>query len=782
MGDYKKSVYEDDKIVHIADDVEKLQKKPGMYIGYIGEKGALHLVKELVQNCIDECKNHKSPGNKISIIFNEKENYITASDNGRGISFDDVEIISTTLQSGSKFDRDDEFDSAGENGIGLTAVNALSERMQYTIYRQISDTKSQMGIFEFEDGIYKGRTIEDVKGTKHGTTVGFKPSKKFLGKCNINTDDLIDWVKKISYLVPQKHVMTLTVEPKGKSSLKEFKFKHKNGFGDYLELLSEEQLVGPIRITGVIEGEEPISVDLVFSYNPKSTEETFDSFANYTNTTEAGVHVNAARFAITTCMSRLANELLTDTEKKRFEITNEDAKSGLVAALCIGCRKPGFTGQIKAKVGNDDLYKPIRSFVFTALMKYMRDNPAVTSKIANHLKKVARSRIQITKIRKSDIEAFDTFTAATMNNFSDANGDGSYRELYLGEGGSAKGSIDQAKDPRFQAVLALRGLTANSFKMSIADIMKNAEFSTLIKVSGMGIGPYFNLKKSRYKKYIVATDADIDGSNITSSISAFMLIHWRPVVEAGMFYKALPPLYKIDDGNGGYKYLRSRMELFEAKIENYVKYLDIRDSAGRIMSDKEAYEFFINNKTYPDVLKELYTYFYTSPDVLEYLVRFSKREDLAKFLAKKCPELVIDGDIVKGGYKGVYQFIPVDETFLRKTARLRELFELNERGMFYDVRPKGTKKWEETLTIGQVFDRASRFDNRIIARWKGLGTISPDIFWETVLNPSKRKLLRLTVRDIEEDLQQMRILHGAIPKLRRTVLESYKLDKDDIDN
>lgn len=774
----KQSVYKDDVIVHIDDDIEKIRTKTGMYISYLGTKGALHLVHELVQNNIDEVMNPESPGTTVSVYFDEARNFLSSADDGRGIAFDQVEIISTKIQSGSKFDRSAFDDSAGENGVGLTAVNALSEMLQYTIYRHVDTNACQKGIFRFNEGKLERSEITDEKGEKHGTTFGFIPSKQILGKCQIDKDALYEWVRDMSYLIPHKYKLELTILPKKKEIEQSWTFKHKNGFADYLEVLTGTLLTQPIYIKTRKDG---VDIEMVFSYDPKQTQENVASFANYTKTVDGGVHVKSSRAAISRTLTRLVNDMLSDAEKKKFEIIGEDCWTGLVMAINIGCRRPGFTGQTKEKCGNDELYRPISAGVQGALQAYFKENTRELEKIASYLKTIAKSRIKIATIRKSDVAAFDTFTAATMANFSDANGD-TYRELYIGEGLSAKGSIDKAKDPRYQAVLALRGLTANSLKMDPSALMKNAEFATLIKVSGMGIGQYFDLKKSRYKKYIIATDADIDGSNITSSISTFFLTHWRPVVEAGMLYKALTPLYKIKDGKN-YRFVVSKAELFNAKLENYVKQVRLRDpETGHKLSKEERHAFFTENKMYPDILQDLYTSFYTHPDIIEFCVYHRNSKKLEAEVNKAFKELTVEDGVIKGSYAGAFQFLPIDDYFDMKTQKLREAIDGNNGGvLYYDYSEDKGETWEKGLSIGQIFSRVRKFDNEIIARWKGLGSIESDTFWETVLDPMRRTLVQLTIGDLEEDVRRMRVLHGDEPKLRRDLLQAYKLDKDDLD-
>ena len=777
------SVFQDDVINYIEDDVEKIRTKTGMYIPYKGPDGALHLVHEIVDNAKDEINSPLSPGDTIDVIYDENQNLIEVIDNGRGMPFDYVEMVSTKIQSGSKFDRDNGDDSAGENGVGLTAVNALSHILKYTIYRQISDEKSQKGVFEFHEGKLVDKKITEVKGAKHGTRVMIIPSTEILGECVIDPDALMTWLEKLSVIMGKKETMKVTVFRKGSETPVVKKYKRKNGVVDYMDVLSEEQLVKPICIKGE---KDDIKVQVAFTYNPRRNEETVDSFVNRINTIDGGCHVDAARFAIAGVLSKLGNEALTDNEKKKFKITNDDCKVGLVMIVVMSCRYPGFAGQQKEKCGNKELFKPVRAIVYSQVLRFFKDNPKELQRIITYLKRVARSRLEVNKIRKSDIDAFDSFEASTIASYSNATQDGPENEIYLNEGLSAKGSILKSRDPRFQAVLAMRGVPPNVLYMSPAEVMQSAEFGTLIRASGMGIGKDLDIRKSKFKRYIITTDADIDGINITSGLSCFFVVHWRPVVEAGMLYKALTPLYKIEDENKVTKYLVSKAQLFEEKVKNYVKLIQIRDKDGHVLTKSEMEKFFINNKNYLDILKELYTYEYVHPDIIEFVIRFAREKGFEKRLYSTFPEIKLTKDtnwMLSGSYKNVYQFLSIDEMFFQKAEPLNQLINEVDRGeMYFDYKDKDSDTWQKQCSIGNIMKNLTKYDPKIKERWKGLGAVPPSIFWDVVMNPAKRTLIRLTTKDIEDDLRKMRILHGSDPELRRMLLQAYKLDKDDIDN
>lgn len=781
------SVFKDDNISYIEDDVEKIRTKPGMYVPYRFSAGSMHLSRECIDNAIDESYNDESPSDTIEVMFDENTNTLDVSDNGRGIPFDMVELISTKIQSGSKFYRDNGDNSAGENGVGLTAVNALSHMLKYTIYRQVSSDEYQKGVFEFSEGKLVSKKISRPKqGVKHGTHVTFIPSEEVLGKCNIDPDALLDYLDKLSYILKSGLTLKATIFKVGVDNPITRKYKRKNGIVDYIDEMSHHPLIKPVFIKGDQKDEnDDVRVKVAFTYDTNMGDEKIDSFVNRINTIDGGQHVNAARFAIAGVLTKLANDALSDVEKKKFEITSEDCRVGFCMVVVMSCRRPGFVGQQKEKCGNKELYKPVRAIVYREVLDYFKNNPKDLQKVVTFLKKIAKSRLEITKIRKSDVATFDTFTASTMDTFNDATKDSPENEIYINEGLSAKGSILKARDPRYQAVLAMRGVPANVISMNPAQVLKSAEFATLVRASGMGIGKDFDLSKSRYKRYIITTDADIDAINITSGVSCFFLFHWRPVVEAGMLYKALTPLYKIEDGHNKFKYLVSKVQLYEEKIKNYVKLVQIKAVDGHIMTKTEMTNFFNNNKDYLDLLKELYTYEYVNPDLIEFVLRYHDAEDFEMRLKEKFPEMKIAGDtnmMLSGSYHGVYQFLSVDERFFRKAEKLNQLINEVDKGeIYFDYKDKDSDTWHHWCSIGNILKNLSKYDPVIKARWKGLGSLSPDVFWDTVMNPLKRTMIRLTTTDIEEDLRKMRILHGNEPELRRMLLQNYKLDKDDID-
>lgn len=782
----EKSIFKDDVFSHIEDDVEKIRRKTGMYVPYSGADCAMHLVQELIDNVFDENNNPESPGDSCEVLFDENQNLIEVADNGRGLPFEQVVMVCTKIQSGSKFDRDNGDNSAGENGVGLTAINALSHYLKFTIHRQISEDESEKGVFEFSEGKFLGEKITESKKIKHGTRITMIPSEEILGSCKIDPDILLEWLQKLSYITEDIPIH-VTIIRKGSDEPEKYKFKHKNGIVEYIETLAENMLFKPIVLEASSKADEIGSVQVAFTFDSSKLEETGDSFVNRINTIEGGQHVLGARLAIGTVLSKAVNDSLSPTDKKKFEVTYDDCRSGLVMVVNLSCRYPGYVGQQKEKCGNKALFTPIRSMIGKQLSEYLEAHPKTLAKIVGYLKKVAKSRLDVVKLRKSDMNGIDSFKSNKMANFSDATEDSDYNELYLIEGLSAKGSIMKARDPRFQAALSFKGVTANALFMSPAQIMQNPEYATLVKVSGLGIGKNFDIRKSRYKRYIISTDADIDGWKISSGIASFFLFHWPEVVDAGMLYVALTPLYMIDRGNGNYDYLVSKSALFEEKVKSYIKKAQIRTRSGHIMTPKEMGDFLIRNKNYEDILKELYTHEFVHPDIIEFIVGRMNGDDPIQDFRATFPEMKVETQnehdtIFHGSYKGVYQFLMHDNIFEDKAEKLVDAYQLNGGHIYFDYKDNDSDTWVENISLGAILRNLRKYDLEIKHRWKGLGSIPPKIFWDIVMNPAKRSLIQLTVSDIERDMEMMRILHGPDASLRRDLLQSYKLDKDDIDS
>lgn len=785
--------FQDDKIKTIKNDIERVRARASMYISYLGERGALHLVKEVVNNAVDEASSDKSPCDTIDIIFNEKDNQVTVIDNGRGIPFDKVSEVCTILHSGSNLTKANETEfvsqKAGENGVGLTAVNALSEHLTFIIYRE-----GKKGTFQFADVDGKddegkpakvrklvSEVYEDDPSNQHGTAVIFKPSETWLGKCNIDEKALYDWVDMISYFTDPKLSINYTYIKKGKEVPKSKRLFHKNGPLDLLNIDLQEPVLSD---TQIFKSDIP-NLLFLFNYDEKdSTDFTHvKSFCNWVNTIDHGVHVNAFKAGFCTAISRIIPNYMTETEKKKYPITYEDIRQGLHAIIFTFVNKPLFTGQTKEKVGNEEIFGPIKDMVFESIFEYLTANPGEAKKICNYVKKNAKARLEVSKIRKSDYKRLDTFEEATLNGYSPASGNG-YKELFIVEGDSAKGHVVGFRDPSSQAVFKIKGNPKNSYGVTVSKILENDELKTLTRIIGAGIGKDFNIKKCNFDKIIILVDSDIDGYNMTSLLCTFFLTFMPEIVEQGRLYKALAPLYVLKDASN--PYILSKVDYYRLFAKNVVKQVTLVDEKGHELTDKELSQLIEANQDYLSELEPLAQYIFCNPQLIEHLLlhKDTPKSKLNTMLRKKFPELSFDesSDYITGAIDGVYQDLLLDKSFYSRATRLIHLIhDVNHSNIYYTM-----KVGDKTIpvSIGSFFDYVKRYMPVVDKRIKGLGELKGEILWETTLNPKKRTLTQFTLDSLDVELGVVKILHGDKPELRKDFMleNESKFNRDILDN
>ena len=771
--------FKDDDIRVIEDDLERLRERTTVYISYKGDKGALHLCKELINNAIDEAMSPKSPCKNIQIVFNEKENRLTVSDDGRGIPFQHIIDVVTKLQSSSNFGKTKEGAEvslkAGENGIGLTATNALSEFLTIIVTRE-----GKRGTFNFVDGRLQGEPIyEQADPNEHGTTAIFVPSEKYLGPCHIKEADLFSWLSLISHFVPSSKTIYYTPIKKKGVEKKTIKLKYANGPVKLLESNMKKPL---LSTTMNFKSANP-NVQVCFNYDEADSTDGYNtiSFCNWVNTIQHGEHVSGAKTGYCQAMMKIVPTYMTENEKKKWNITFEDIRLGLCTEIFLFHNDPQFTGQTKECVGNREIFKDVRDAVYKATMAYMKDNAAEAKKISNYIKKNARARLEVSKIRKSDYKAMDSFEESVMSGYSPAIGKG-YKELYIVEGDSAKGGVTGVRDAMTQAVFKIKGNPKNTYGIKLAEVLQNAEFKTLIKIIGTGIGKDFNLAQSKFDKIIIFVDSDIDGFNMTSLLSTFFLCFMPELVKAGMLYKAKAPLYILKDSKN--KYILSKVEYYKIFADKVVENTTLIDSKGKKLSNEDMYTLIDSNKDYLLELEPLTQYFYTNPELIEFTLLYAPSPKFNYVLKKRFPELTYDEatNVIQGSIDGVYQYLVADQAFFDKCERLTKLIkDVNKSDIYYTMESNGYKS---LTSLGMFFKNTKKYLPEIEDRIKGLGELDGEVMWETTLNPANRELIRLTIDDLERDLNTVKVLHGPDSKLRKAFMidNNHKFNRDDLDN
>lgn len=785
----------DDVIDHKEDDIEKIQTRPNMYISYLGQKGALHLSKELINNMIDECVNPHSPANEIDIYLDEVTNTLSVSDNGRGIPFESMEVACTKLQAGSKFTREFGGGSAGENGVGLTAVNALSD-----VFEIISRRYSKKTNIKFELGkVVQPLTTKPAASDKHGTTTIYKPSPFFMGEsCEIPTAELMEWLDKTSHMLPADTTVNFSVNRKGKEANISKKYKNKKGMYDYVKKLSKKTILDPIHFTKskkfneFFRGKEVerfFGLEVAFSYNSsQNTEIIADSFCNFVNTIEGGQHLDGVRVAITHFITKKTREALSEKESKKLDIQTNDAASGLVLALYVSTSMdPEFASQTKEKVSRSEIFKICRDMTFSVLEEHFRVNPKDLKKLVDYVKTNAKARIEATKVRNSVIKGTtNSLDEHSIKGFTPAiaRGKHDYRELLLIEGESAAGSLDQEKFNQFQASFGLKGVPLNTFGLKMDKILKNDEFRALVKILKANVGDKFDITKIWYKKIIIMTDSDVDGFRISSLICTFFIMHMPQLVEQGYLYKAVAPLYRIKDAKKPFILSKKEfIDVFERRIGGNIRLIKPDSS---VMKSSDFKEFLFINRDYLEELQRLSNHFGVHKQIVEFVAIHGDEKDFSKKLNKRFPEITVDKDnILSGIFEGRYQVLSLDKQFNKRANDLKTyIHKFNEGRAYYGVHEKIANQYVDQgiLTIGDLMTLCQKFQPEIITRYKGLGELDPVQLKQTTLDPNNRLLIKLTLKDLEEEVKKFRVLHGDSSEERKELMAHFKINREDLDN
>ncbi len=789
--------FEDDDIVVIEDDIERIQARTGMYIGYKGSKGALHLAREIINNMIDECTNVKSPGRNISILLDTNANTLMVSDDGRGIPFDKLEDVCTKIQSGSKMTRSSGGGaSAGENGVGMTATNALSERFEL-----ISTRDGKEASIKF----YEGKKIQDlsVKKSKdskdHGQTFIFKPSERYLSveddPAIIPRDELEKWVEDISYLLPTDITIRFNVTISG-GKLYTKKYRNKEGMKELMEK-TFNKITDIIHIKDIIYFDEAVKgetfknrytgVEVAIAYSNDGSEEYINSFCNFVNTIDGGTHVNATLTAIVNVLKQITEETMSEAQAKKIAIIPNDIRSGLKVTLNIKTESdPQFSGQVKEKVNSQLLYKQIRPMIMRNLKDVLKGNDKLVKKLTDIIKTNAKARIAANTekeavIKKSKTEHLDMYDLPRFIP-SKVRSRNEYSEILVVEGDSAGNAVKMVGYD-FQAALYLKGVSLNAFTAPLSRVLSNAEMNTFIRACQAGVGDKFDLNKFFFNKVILMPDGDSDGNNIFSTFSAFLLKWMRPLVEAGMVYRALPPLYKISDKEN--PFIRSKQEYFEIYVDRVIKKVRVGTKKHGLLSKQELRDLLYNNRDYLVELDRLVDYFGVHPHILEFIIFHVQDKDFEKKFKKRFSEMKLEGKNVSGVYEGKFQFVKLNKRFFKHAKDLADIvFQDSNESLYYQMFNKDGKQLSDRgeYSLGDLLKECLVYKPKIVTRYKGLGELKPNELRETTLDPNNRLLVRLTVSDIDRALEVADIFHGNDSFKRQEANSKFKIRRDELDN
>ena len=542
--------YSEDSI-KILEGLEAVRMRPAMYIGDISDRGLHHLVNEVVDNSIDEALAGYCSEISVRIHY---DGSLSVTDNGRGIptgphpekKISTLELVMCTLHAGGKFDKSGYKVSGVLHGVGVSCVNALSEKMIVTVYR---DGK----IFKQEYALGIPQTPVEVIGKtdKTGTITHFKADTSIFKVTRFRYVKIAERLRELAFLNPQVKINLSDDREEGRQE----SFQYKGGLEDFVKYIDGmvQPIMKPITIVGSGDGGSGMEtqVEICFEYN-NGFNENLLSYVNNINTIEGGTHVTGFRSALTRTFNAYYTNMSSGKNGK-IQLTGEDFREGLTAVISVKVAEPQFEGQTKTKLGNSEVESIVKTVMNEKLAFYLEQNPAEAKRILEKATTAAEARLAAKKSRelvrrKSALESSTLpgkLADCSLKTPEDT-------EIYIVEGDSAGGSAKQGRDRRFQAILPLKGKILNVQKARMAKILENEEIRAIFTAIGAGFDEEFDPDKSRYGKIILMADADIDGSHIRTLLLTFFFIYMKDLITQGKLFIAQPPLYKIKRGKQEY--------------------------------------------------------------------------------------------------------------------------------------------------------------------------------------------------------------------------------------
>ena len=589
----------DARSITVLEGLEAVRKRPGMYIGSTGERGLHHLVQEVVDNAVDEALAGFADRIEVTLLA---DGGVRVDDNGRGIPVDDhpvekrpaVEVVLTTLHAGGKFGGKAYTVSGGLHGVGVSVVNALSSRLEVEVRRDGYRWSQAYQLGDPVTALTRGEATDE-----DGTTITFWPDEDIFETTDWSFETLSRRLQEMAFLNRGLTIILADLRPAHiNGEPRVVTYCYQGGIADFVRYLNGTK--EPVHASVIEFGDEGpgIAVEIAMQWNSSYAESVY-TFANTINTAEGGTHEEGFRAALTTIVNNSARDQKLVREKDE-RLSGEDVREGLAAIVSVKLASPQFEGQTKTKLGNTEA----RSFVQKVCNDHLRDwfdrNPGEAKTIVIKATQAARARIAARQARDLTRKGLSG-SSGLPGKLSDCqSGDPEQCEVYIVEGDSAGGSAKGGRDPKFQAILPIRGKILNVEKARIDRVLKNTEVQAMITALGTGIHDEFDISKLRYYKIILMADADVDGQHIRTLLLTLLFRFMKPLIEAGHVYLAQPPLYKIKwEGRRvppGYAYSdRERDAVIEAGIAEGRKDPRPRDGVQRFkglgeMNARELWE------------------------------------------------------------------------------------------------------------------------------------------------------------------------------------------------
>ncbi len=746
--------------------LDPVRKRPGMYIGSTGPRGLHHLVYEVVDNSVDEAlAGHCS---RIEVTIHP-DNAVTVADDGRGIPVDEhpeekrpaAEVVLTTLHAGGKFGEGGGYKvSGGLHGVGVSVVNALSERLHLQIQRDGHEWAQ-----DFERGVPQGDLKRGKASKKTGTTITFLADAEVFEEVDFDYATLSERLRETAFLT--RNLRIDLVDERGSGERETFQYK--GGIVDFVSHLNENKDSLHRKVVFFESESEEGAVEVAMQWN-SSYQESIFSFANNINTHEGGSHLSGFRAALTRTLNAYARQKGLLKEKDE-NLSGEDVREGLTAVISVKLREPQFEGQTKTKLGNPGVEGLVKEAVNRKLGEYLEEHPPDARRILMKSVDAARARHAARKARDLTRRKSALENSTLPGKLADCTvRDPTLAELFIVEGDSAGGSAKQGRDRNTQAVLPLRGKIINVEKARIDKVLSNQEIQNLITAVGTGVREEFNIEDARYHKIILMTDADVDGAHIRTLALTFIYREMPQLIEHGYVYIAKPPLYRLKSGRNE-TYIEKESELEELLLRDKIDQLEVTDSQGKKhkLTPSRWQRFSRRLKEYEGWGESLRAEF--GHDTVNFLSESRILDEGTATLAAT-KKLIEAGDPDAEAFETQLLRSSTDELQIRAVHRRSglarvhalssALFGSAEYRHLVEVHADLLKQVGQPPFRAAIGDREGAADSFAelrhvvlelarhgvaLQRFKGLGEMNPEQLRQTTMNPETRTLQRVTIDD-----------------------------------
>jgi DNA gyrase subunit B len=776
--------------ITVLEGLEAVRKRPGMYIGSTGPRGLHHLVYEVVDNSVDEAL----AGHCDEVVATiHPDNSVTVADNGRGIPVaimekeqrPAAEVVLTVLHAGGKFGDGGGYKvSGGLHGVGVSVVNALSERLELDIRRD-----GYRWTQTYERGKPLGPLTRGEATEETGTIITFLPDGDIFETLDFDFSTLEERMRETAFLTRGLRIAITDLRGEGHAA----EFRYEGGIVDFVSYLNHSKEPIHKKVISFSGDSDEGAVEVAMQWNSSYQESVF-SFANNINTHEGGSHLSGFRSALTGVLNKYARDK-GFLKEKDDNLAGEDVREGLTAVISAKLSDPQFEGQTKTKLGNPGMQGFVHSIVNARLSEFLEENPKDAKDVITKAVQAAQARAAARKARDLTRRKSALENSRLPGKLADCSvKDPSLAELFVVEGDSAGGSAKQGRDRSTQAVLPLRGKILNVEKSRIDKVLQNAEIQALITAIGTGVRDEFNIDNARYHKVIIMCDADVDGAHIRTLVLTLLFREMQPLIEAGYVYLAKPPLYRYKAGKNE-RYIEKESELEDILLSDKFEKFQIFDRHASQFSLTEARwqrltRLLKQYEGWSSALRaaygqELVTFMEESTildeSILESeaLARLVRREpsDLDPFRTEVVSDgpdwLVVRAIEAKSGLARTHRFPAALLTSNEYRQVIRVHAQLLQLAGTAPFTIKLGDRSSDALTFGglrtEVLELARHGVD--VNRFKGLGEMNPSQLRDTTMDPSRRTLVQVNIEDAVDADRVFSMLMGDSVDSRRQFIE-----------